>query len=275
MLAAIVRASLGHPRIVTALACLIALLGLAALRLGALRCVSGFRSAARAGADRGARPRCDPSRGSGHAAARGSPRRHREREDGALDLEPGPFGDASRLRSHRRSLPAAPSGDRAPRRDRRRAARGDGRAASLAVELVDGIPRAFRVHQRPALGRGIARHRAMDREAANSRRTRRRASTDLRRRRARAPDRSRSGQARCGGSHAGRCGRDGKTCHHAHRRRLPGNSDPAYRDPRRRRPARRSRLSATPSSARMRVCLYASRMSPWCATAPSRASAMR
>ena len=31
MLAAIVRASLGHPRIVTALACLIALLGLAAL----------------------------------------------------------------------------------------------------------------------------------------------------------------------------------------------------------------------------------------------------
>ena len=155
--------------------------GIGGAGLGAVRCVSGFRAAARAGADRGARPRCDASRGSGHEAARGSSCRHRERENGALDLEPGPLGDAGGVRPQRRSLSAAPSGHRAPRRDCGRTARGNRRAAPLAFELLDGVPGALRLHQRPAVGRGAARHRAMDREAADPRRTGRRAGADLRR----------------------------------------------------------------------------------------------
>ena len=98
MLAAIVRASLAHPRIVTALACLIAALGVGGAAFRALRCLSRFRAAARIGADRGARPRCDPGRGAGDPSPRGASGRHRERENGTLHLEPGVIGDAGGLR---------------------------------------------------------------------------------------------------------------------------------------------------------------------------------
>ena len=194
MLAAIVRASLRNPRIVTALACLIAALGTGRAGRGAVRRVSGFRAAACAGADRGAGPRCDPGRGAGHAAFGRAAGRHRECEDGAFHVEPRSFGDPSGVRPRRRSVPPAASRYRALGRVRRPAAAGGGGAAVVALEFLDGIPGAFRLHQRPALAGGAARRGAMDRQAADSCGSRRGAGADFRRRSARAADRSRSGK---------------------------------------------------------------------------------
>ena len=107
-----------------------------------------IRTAACAGADRSAGPRCDPGRSAGHSAAGRSARRRRERQVRALDVEPGTVGDPSGIRSQRRSVPAAPSRHRASGRGRRIAAAGVRRAAAVAVEFVDGVPRPLRLHQR-------------------------------------------------------------------------------------------------------------------------------
>ena len=178
-----------NPRIVTALACLIAALGAAALVDRALRRVPGFCAAARAGADRGTGARCDAGRSAGDPPARGTAGGHREREDGPLDLESRAVGDPGGLRPRRRSLPAAPGGHGTPAGARRPAARRGRRAAAVAAELLDGVPGALRLHQRPAVAAAAARPRAMDGQAANPRGPRRGAGADLRRRSARAADR--------------------------------------------------------------------------------------
>ena len=137
--------------------------------VGALRCVPGFRSPARVGADRGARPRCNPGRGLGDAPARGFAGGNGKRQDGTIDFEPGAVRDAGGLRSFGRSLPATAGGDRTAGGIRRTAAARRGRAAAVAAQLVHGIPGAFRLHQRPFVGARIARHRAVDRQAADTR----------------------------------------------------------------------------------------------------------
>ena len=262
MLAAIVRASLGHPRIVTALALLDRAAGIGGAARRAFRRVSGFRAAARAGADRGARPRCDASRGSGHAAARGSAGRHREREDGALDLEPGPLGDAGGVRPQRRSLPAAPSGDRAPRRAGGLLPAGSGApllsplSSSMeylvhfgytsdrlsAVELRDIVQWIVKpqilavpgVAQAQIFG-GAVRERQIEVDPV---------------------------KLAAAGLTLDDVVATAKRAHAADRRRLPGNADAAHRDPQRRRRAPRSRPSAGAGRHARGLAACASAMSP-------------
>ena len=98
MLAAIVRGSLAHPRIVTALSLLIALLGAAALLEARLDVFPDFApphvlvQAEAPGLD------ATQVEVAGHPAAGGSARRSGERRGGALDLQSGTVGDPGGVR---------------------------------------------------------------------------------------------------------------------------------------------------------------------------------
>ena len=155
---------------------------------GTFRRFSRLRSSARAGANRGARPGRDPGRSVGHTAIGRLVGGHRKRQDSAIHFQPGPLGNPSGIRSRRRPLSPASSRHRAIGRIRRHAAAGRGSAPAVTLEFVDGIPRAFRIHQRSALAHGIARCSAVDGQAANSRCSRRGAGADIRRRGSRAAD---------------------------------------------------------------------------------------
>ena len=194
MLAAIVRASLRNPRIVTALACLIAALGLAALLAARFDVFPGLRAAARAGANRGARASTRPrsrrwSRGRSKALLAGTENVKTVRSTSSQGLS------AIQVVFDR-------GGD--PYRQRQVVTE---RLAEFAGLLPQGVgapllsPLSSSMEYLVHFGytsdrlspRGIARCGAMDRQAADSRRSRRGAGADLRRRGARAADRSRSG----------------------------------------------------------------------------------
>src|SRR6267378_61138 len=99
MLAAIVRASLRNPRIVTALACLIAALGLAALVAARFDVFPDF--APPHVLVQTEAPGLDATQveaKSGNTSIGRIARRHGECEDGSLDLEPGAFRDPSSVR---------------------------------------------------------------------------------------------------------------------------------------------------------------------------------
>ncbi len=202
MLAAIVRASLRNPRIVTALACLIAAIGLAALLAARFDVFPDFA----------------PPHVLVQTEAPGLDATQVE----ALVTRPleGLLAGTENVMTVRSTSSQGLSAiqvvfDRGgdPYRQRQvvterlaefaeRAAAGSGRSAALAVELLDGIPGALRLHQRPALAGGAARRGAMDRQAADSRGPRRGAGADFRRRSSRAADRGRSGETRRSRVHA-------------------------------------------------------------------------
>jgi hypothetical protein len=113
MLAAIVRASLGNPRIVTALACLIGLLGAAALMSARFDVFPDFApphvlvQTEAPGLD-AVQVEALVTRPLEAAVGR-----HRERTIRAVDLKSEPVGDPSGVRSRRRSLSPAAGGHRA------------------------------------------------------------------------------------------------------------------------------------------------------------------
>ena len=152
MLAAIVRASLGNPRIVTALACLIAALGLAALFAARFDVFPDFA----------------PPHVLVQTEAPGLDATQVE----ALVTRPleGLLAGTENVKTVRSTSSQGPSAINAvfdrggdPPRQRQvvteRLAEFNGllpqglmrRSTAVALELVDGIPRAFRLHQRPAL----------------------------------------------------------------------------------------------------------------------------
>ena len=224
VLAAIVRASLAHPRIVTALALLIAVLGAAALFTVRFDVFPDFApphvlvQTEAPGLDATqvealvTRPLEGLLAGTENVKTR------------ALDVEPGPVGDPGGVRPRRRSLPAAPGRDRTPGRVRRPAARGRAAAAAVAAELLDGVPGPLRLHQRLRCRRSNCAIvvQWID-QAADPCGARRRAGADLRRRSARAADRGRPAQARRGRALARRRRQRGAARDRADRRRLHRN----------------------------------------------------
>ena len=194
MLAAIVRASLRNPGIVTALACLIAALGMAALVAARFDVFPDFApphvlvQTEAPGLDATQVEALVTRPLEGLLAGTENVKTVRSTSSQGLSAIQVVFdrgGDpyrqrqvvTERLAEFAGLLPA-----------------GRGGAAVVALEFLDGIPGAFRIHQRPALAGGAARYSAVDRQAADPRGSRRGAGADFRRRSARAADRSRSGK---------------------------------------------------------------------------------
>src|SRR5580698_3964603 len=158
MLAAIVRASLGAPRIVTALACLIALVGLAAIFSARFDVFPDF-----------APPHVlVQTEAPGLDATQVEALVTRPLEDLLAGTE-----NVKTVRStSSQGLSAMQvvfdrSGD--PYRQRQVVTERLAESAALAPELVDGVPGSLRLHERPAVSAGVARHSAVEREAADSR----------------------------------------------------------------------------------------------------------
>ena len=273
MLAAIVRASLRNPRIVTALACLIAALGVAAVIAARFDVFPDFApphvlvQTEAPGLD-ATQVEALVTQTLGSAAGR-----HRKCQDAAFDVEPGPLGDPGGVRPRRRSLSPAPSRHRTPGGIRRPASAGGRSAAVVAAEFLDGIPRAFRLHQRPAVAGGTARRGAVDRQAADPRGARSGAGADFRRRSARTADRNRPGQTSRGRARSRRCPGHREARDRLDRRRLPRNAYAAHRDPGAGAGRHGCRRWRRPWSVHATDLRCVSATSPRCAKAPRRDSA--
>ena len=276
MLAAIVRSSLAHPRIVTALSVLIAVLGAAALLAARFDVFPDFAPPHVLVQTETPGTRRDAGRSARDASARRPARRHRKRAHRALDVEPGLVGDPRDLRSRRRSVSAAPGRDRTACRSERAPAR-----RRRARRSFRRCPRRWNISSISASPATSSRRSDLRDliewvdQAADSRRAGRRAGADLRRRSARAADRDRSAQARRERAHARRCRAGDAPRDGADRRRLHRNLDAAHRRAGAGRRRDTGSARAGRSSRRATACRCGSAMSRRSATAPSRASATR
>src|ERR1700760_1249027 len=164
MLAAIVRASLGAPRIVTALACLIALVGLAALFSARFDVFPDFApphvlvQTEAPGLDAAQVEALVTRPLEGLLAGTENVKTVRSTSSQGLSAMQVVFDRSGDPYRQRQVVT-----ERLPGTARPFPRGGRGAAAALAVELLDGVSRALRLHERHIVAARAARHRAVER----------------------------------------------------------------------------------------------------------------